>query len=225
MHAVLLVLAIFAASTAQAVPGVCRYKESCPYRCCRGTPGQPNCLCALCCNTKEADLGADDRSQDVAAGGRKAKVYRHRVEFFKGSGKKPRIIRSFEEGIYPIDAGAGEGGLLLVCTSEEWGVLKSAGSEKGFCGALRMDGREAFRLSESEAPGLSRVPVGLADGGKEALFALTKARKGGDREIAGYRLWAKDRPSELLPADGPRTRIILEKYEGQLVLPDPRQGN
>lgn len=168
---------------------------------------------------------ADERSQDVAVGERRAKVYRHRVEFFKGSGKKPRAVRSFEEGIYPIDKGVGEGGLLLVCTSAEWGVVRAAGAEKGFCGALSMDGREAFRLSESEAPGLSRVPVGVLAEGKEALFAVTKARKGGDREITGYRLWTKGRPSELLPADGPRTRAILEKYEGQLVLPNPQQGN
>ncbi len=225
VHALFLVLVILSASTAQAVPGVCRSKESCPYRCCRGTPGQPSCLCSLCCNTKAADLGPDDRSQDVSVGGRRAKVYRHRVEFFKGSEKKSRTVRTFEEGIYPIDADAGEGGLLLVCTSAEWGVMKSSDSEMGFCGALRMDGREAFRLSEPEAPGLSRVPVGVLDAGTQALFALTKPRQGGDREVTGYRLWTKGHPSELLPPDGPRTREVLEKFEGRLVLPDPRQGN
>lgn len=221
----LIVFVLFAALSARAVPGVCTFKASCPYRCCRGIATNPTCLCSYCCMTQEFELGPDDRSQDAVDGSRTAKVFRHRVEFFKGGESKPRIVRAFEEGIHPIDASAGGGGLLLICTSAELGVVKSTGAEKGFCGALRMDGREAFRLRDVEIPGVSREPIGVAAGGKEALFALTKARKDGDREIVGYRLWAKGRPSELLEPDGPRTRKILEKYEGLLVLPNPLQGD
>lgn len=144
------------------------------------------------------------------------------MEFYRGG--KLRSSRRFEEGIYPPEPPAPGQKLLLICTSAEWAVVTSSAAERGFCGALDFDGKEAFRLEGSEAEGLSREPLGLSDGGREALFALTLATKGG-RELTGYRLWRKGKPSELLPPDGPRTRAVLEKYEGRLVLPAPGEGN
>ena len=222
MRVLLVLLAALAATPSRAAPGVCRYKESCGYHCCRGTPGA-SCICSLCCNTKEADLGPDDRAAVVTNGRLTAKVYRHRVEFFAGKSAKPRLVRSYDEGIYPVDESSGREGLFALCTSDEWGVVRSSGAQRGFCGVLRLDGRVAASLKEGEGPGLSREPVGVAANGMEAVFAVTKARKDGDREVVGYRLWQSGRPEELLPADGPRTRKILEKYHGPLVLTDPDQ--
>ncbi|UPT73634.1 MAG: hypothetical protein M0D55_17515 [Elusimicrobiota bacterium] len=219
MRELLVVLSLFAAVSARAVPGVCQGNDSCAYRCCRGNPGPGHpCICSLCCNATE--LGPDDRFSRVSDGKRAANVYRHRVEFFIGKSAKPRLTRSFQEGIYPVDGQTGKNG-LIVCTSSEWALTASTAPERGFCGALRFDGTEIFRLTSDEAPGLSREPVGLAADGKEALLAVTKPRKSGDREIVGYRLWRKGRREELLPADGTRTRELLEKYQGVLVLTDP----
>ena len=222
MRLPLMIAVVFAAVSAQAVPGVCRYKESCGYHCCRGNPGNPQCICSVCCNATE--LGPDDRSANVTDGKSTAKVYRHRVEFYSGKDSSPRVVRRFEEGIYPIDDQT-DRKRLLICTSSEWAVSSSSETEKGFCGAFELNGKEIFRLKQGEGPGLSREPVGMSPGGKEALFAVTKARKGGDREITAYRLWRRGRPEELLSVDGKRTREILEKYQGKLVLSDPAQGN
>lgn len=215
-------LSVVFAAQAQAAPGVCRYKESCGYHCCRGNPSNPQCLCSVCCNASQ--LGPDDRSADATDGRSTAKVYRHRVEFYSGRSASPRSVRRFEEGIYPIDDQT-DRKRLMICTSPEWAVSPSTGVEKSFCGAFDLSGKELFRLKNGEGPGLSREPVGISPDGKEAVFSVTKSRKDGDREITGYRLWRRGRPEELLPADGERTRKILEKYQGKLVLTNPAQGD
>ncbi len=224
MRAFLIAFTILAAMSAHAVPGTCRYKESCGYHCCRGTPGG-SCLCSLCCNTREADLGPDDRFVSVTDGKRSAKIFRHRVEFYAGNRAKPIAVRSFEEGIYPVEDGSGTNGLFVLCTSSEWGVVPSSGAARGFCGTLRLDGKVVLELKASEGPGLSREPVGVSPDGREAVFAVTKARKGGDREVVGYRLWRKGLHEELLSADGPRTSALLEKYQGPLTLTNPHQAD
>jgi hypothetical protein len=172
--------------------------------------------------TTTAELGPDDRAQRLRSGTKEAAFYRHRVEFHRDG--KVVAARRFEEGIFPPEPLAPGQKALLVCTSAEWAVAPSTAAERGFCGALDLDGKELFRLEEAEESGISREPIGLRDGGREALFALTRARKQG-REVAGYRLWRKGKPSELLPPDGPRTRAVLEEYEGRLVLPGPAEGN
>jgi hypothetical protein len=119
-----------------------------------------------------------------------------------------------------------QGGVIVVCTTRDLDIKASGSADAGFCGALGFDGRVIFRLTEPEEDGMTREPVGLSPDGAEALFALTKPRRNSsDREVVGYRLWRRGRHAEFLPPDGPRVRGILEKYEGTLILPAPREGN
>lgn len=96
----------------------------------------------------------------------------------------------------------------------------------GFCGVLGLDGEERAVLRSQERPGESRMPVGAKGDGTEALFALTLPRQDGTPEIVGYRLWRQRKGErapreERLPADDPQVRVILESYEGELLLPQP----
>lgn len=221
--ALLIVMLGIVAPVSSQNTGSCNYKASCPWRCCRGTPGNPACWCSRCCVTRSTDLGADDRAQTIEAGKNRIAVFRHRVEFYREGESAPRAVRRFKEGLYPPEPPRPGEDALLLCTSEEWAVVASTEAETGFCGAFTPEGREVFRLKEREASGLSREPVGVR--GREALFALTRARGDGARELVGYRLWRKGKPSELLPSDGPKTRETLERFEGRLVLPAPHDGN
>ena len=223
MTALFLIMLGVAAPAASQNTGSCNYKANCPWRCCRGIQGNPACWCSRCCVTRSTDLGADDQAQIIEMGKNRVAVFRHRVEFYRKGERVPRSVRRFQEGIYPPEPSRPGEDSFLLCTSEEWAVVASTGAEVGFCGAVSFAGREKFHLTEREAPGLAREPVGARD--REALFALTRARGDGAREIVGYRLWRQGRPSELLPSDGPRTRATLELFEGRLVLPAPREGN
>lgn len=223
--ALLIVMLGITAPAASQNTGSCNFKSSCPWRCCRGIQGSPKCWCSRCCVTRATDLGADDRAQMIDVGMNRVAVYRHRVEFYRMGERTPRVVRRFQEGLYPPEQPRPGEAALLLCTSAEWAVVSSTGAETGFCGAFSFDGREKFRIKEREEPGLAREPIGARNHGREALFALTRARGEGSREIVGYRLWRKGSPSELLPADGPRTRATLELYEGRLVLPAPDEGN
>jgi hypothetical protein len=223
---ILLAALVVVAPAAAQNQGACNYRAACPWRCCRGTPGdETRCWCSRCCLSQGVDLGPDDRAQTVREKGRIVSAYRHRVEFQRDGEATPRAVRRFREGVHPLDPRAGKDGIVLVCTSAQWGVVASTGAEKGFCGGFDLDGRVMFRLEAPEAAGLAREPLGTVASGAQALFALTKTRKGGDREVVGYRLWAIGRTSRLLAADGPEARKLLEEIEGPLLLPGPSQGN
>lgn len=138
---------------------------------------------------------------------------------------KPRAVRTFQEGIYPFADRKAMKDVFLVCTSSEWGVSSSTAAEKSFCGALTLDGSTAFTVNGAEIEsGVMREPVGLSDDGREALFALTKKRADGAREIAGYRLWRKG-IVETLPPDGARVNALIERYEGPFILPSQQKGS
>ncbi len=138
---------------------------------------------------------------------------------------KPRSVRTFQEGIYPYAVRKAKQGVFIVCTSPEWGVSSSTAAEKNFCGAFALDGSTAFKLDGAQTEvGIVREPVGMADDGREALFALTKKRADGGREVVGYRLWQRGR-AETLPPDGARAKALIERYEGPFVLPSQQKGS
>jgi hypothetical protein len=141
----------------------------------------------------------------------------------KAASAKPRAVRLFKDGIYPFSGGRSRLRAFLVCIDAAWGTSSAPAAEAGFCGALSLDGKEIFRLSVKEEAGVTREPVGISEDATEALFALTKKRPDGAREIVGYRLWHGGRV-ELLDTDGPRANALLEKYEGPLVLPSQEKG-
>jgi hypothetical protein len=94
----------------------------------------------------------------------------------------------------------------------------------GFCGVIGLDGEELAALRSEERPGEARMPVGAKGDGTEALFALVLPRGDGTPEIVGYRLWRQRKGEkapreERLPADDPQVRVMLESYEGELILP------
>ncbi|MCR4295476.1 MAG: hypothetical protein NUW21_08070 [Elusimicrobia bacterium] len=138
---------------------------------------------------------------------------------------KPRSVLSFKDGIYPFAVRRSRVRAFIVCTAPEWGVSESSGAAaSGFCGALRLDGKEVFRLPDGKAPSLLREPVGLSEDAKEALFALTKKRADGAREIVGYRLWREKKGVESLTPDGARAKALVEQYEGPFLLPSQQRG-
>jgi hypothetical protein len=99
----------------------------------------------------------------------------------------------------------------------------------GFCGVIGLDGEELAALRSEERPGEARMPVGAKGDGTEALFALVLPRADGTPEIVGYRLWRQRKGEkapreERLPADDPQVRVMLEGYEGELILPEPGPG-
>ncbi|MDD5303679.1 MAG: hypothetical protein PHS14_11295 [Elusimicrobia bacterium] len=141
----------------------------------------------------------------------------------KAASAKPRSVRLFKDGIYPFSGGRSRLAAFLVCTDAAWGTSSAAAAEAGFCGALSLDGKMIFRLSVKEEAGVTREPAGISEDASEALFALTKKRPDGAREIVGYRLWHGGRVERLDP-DGPRAKALVEKYEGPLVLPSQEQG-
>ena len=127
-----------------------------------------------------------------------------------------------------IQAGgrASRRGDFLVCTDAAWGLSPSTASERGFCGAMRIDGKESFRLDGTEPEGVAHAPIGLSDDGNSALFVLTKARtKPNEREVVGYRHWSRKLGSETLPPESPRVKALLREYEGPLVLPSSETGS
>lgn len=135
---------------------------------------------------------------------------------------KPRTVLAFRDGIYPFALRHSRVRAFILCTAPEWGVSESSAS-KGFCGALRLDGKEVFRLPDEKDPSLLREPVGFSEDAKEALFALTKKRSDGAREIVGYRLWRAKKDVEYLAPDGARAKALVEKYEGPFLLPSQQQ--
>lgn len=138
---------------------------------------------------------------------------------------KPRSTTFFKDGIYPFAVRRSRVRAFIVCTEPEWGVsASSAPAKSGFCGALHLDGREVFRLPDEADSSLLREPVGFSDDAREALFALTKKRADGAREIVGYRLWREKKGVESLPPDGARTKELVEKYEGPFLLPSQQRG-
>lgn len=138
---------------------------------------------------------------------------------------KPRAVRTFQDGLYPFAVRKRTKGIFIVCGSPEWGVSSSSAAEKNFCGALALDGSTVFKLDGAEAEvGVVREPVGMSDDGREALFALTKKRADGGREIVGYRLWRKG-GVETLPPDGARAKALIERYEGPFILPGQQMGS
>lgn len=138
---------------------------------------------------------------------------------------KPRSVLSFKEGIYPFALRRSRVQGFIICTAPEWGVSESSGAASGgFCGALRLDGKEVFRLPDEKDPSLLREPVGFSEDAKEALFALTKKRSDGAREIVGYRLWRAKKGVESLSPDGARAKALVEKYEGPFLLPSQQRG-
>lgn len=142
------------------------------------------------------------------------------------AGSKPRSVLFFKEGIYPFSARRSRVRAFIVCTSPEWGVwASSVPARNGFCGALSLDGKEVFRLADETDPAVLREPVGLSEDATEALFALTKKRADGAREIVGYLLWSRKKGAESLASDGPRTKALVEKYEGPFLLPSQQQGS
>lgn len=138
---------------------------------------------------------------------------------------KPRAVLTFKDGIYPFAVRRSRVRAFIVCTAPEWGVSESSGAvSSGFCGALRLDGKEIFRLAEEKDQSLLREPVGFSEDAKEALFALTKKRADGAREIVGYRLWRAKKGVESLAPDGARAKALVEKYEGPFLLPSQQRG-
>jgi hypothetical protein len=103
-------------------------------------------------------------------------------------------------------------------------VSNCAKDPGGFCGVIGLDGEELVALRSEERPGEARMPVGAKGDGTEALFALVLPRGDGTPEIVGYRLWRQRKGEkapreERLPADDPQVRVMLESYEGELILP------
>ncbi|PIR15187.1 MAG: hypothetical protein COV48_15745 [Elusimicrobia bacterium CG11_big_fil_rev_8_21_14_0_20_64_6] len=154
---------------------------------------------------------------------------RGRLRFVDAAGRvqtaAPETSRAFTEAIR-TGGHASRRGDFLVCTDTAWGVSRSTSSEREFCGAMNIDGRELFRLVDAEARGIAREPVGISGDGAAALFVLSKARaKSKEREVVGYRLWSRKRGSQTLPPESPRAKKLLREYEGPLVLPSLATGS
>lgn len=185
------------------------------------------------------------------SGGRLAAVYADRVEFYRYGSVTPAVVRpdhaarpllpgvsvrgtpafldgrgrvvevrprvkAFADGLHPPPEKAAASPVISIC-----GV--SPGS---FCGVLGLDGVEKASLRSTEEPGVMREPAGSKPDGSEALFALTRYRgKASEREVVGYRLWRKRKRQapreELLAPEDPQVKVMLEAYEGPLVLPTP----
>ncbi len=190
-------------------------------------------------------------AQIYFANGRLAAVYDSRVEFYRYGSVTPAVVRpdhaarpllpgvsvrgtpafldsrgqvvelrpqvkTFVDGLFPPPEKAAASPGISICGT-------SPGS---FCGVLGLDGEEKAVLRSKEEAGLMREPVGSKPDGTEALFALTRYRaEGKEREVVGYRLWRKKKRQapreELLGADDPQVKVMLEAYEGGLVLPPP----
>lgn len=152
-----------------------------------------------------------------------------RVSFVDSDGRRaaaaPVARRSFSEGIYPFTPRYARSSAFLVCTDRAWGVSKASAAAAGFCGALSLRGRELFRVEEAEAGGVVREPVGLSADADEALFALTRERADGGREVAGYRVWRRGKGTRALPPDSPDAKSLLERYEGTMLLPSLETGS
>ena len=137
----------------------------------------------------------------------------------------PQASRAFTQAIQTGDR-ASRRGDFLICTDSAWGLSRSTASERGYCGALGIDGKESFHLDGAEPEGVARAPVGIYDDGASALFVLSKSRsKSNEREVVGYRHWSRKLGSETLPPESPRVKALLREYEGPLVLPSIETGS
>ncbi len=200
-----------------------------------------------------AAVAAQDPADDAQlywSDGRLAAVYANRVEFYRYGRLTPGVTRP-DHAARPLVPGASvrgtpafldsrgrvvelkpmvkafPGGLQpppqRVAAAQAISVCST--SPEAFCGVLGLDGEELAVLRSQEEEGVLRRPVGANADGTEALFALTKARAGGDREVVGYRLWRKrgKQPAreEELSADDPQAAVLLESYEGALLLLPP----
>ncbi|MDX6769891.1 MAG: hypothetical protein SF051_10185 [Elusimicrobiota bacterium] len=125
------------------------------------------------------------------------------------------VVKAFADGLHPPPEKAAGSKTVSICSRDPG----------AFCGVLGLDGEEKIVLRGEEEPGVERRPVGSKPDGSEALFELSRPRPSGDREVVGYRLWRKRGKSpareEVLSPDDPQVGVLLESYEGPLLLLPP----
>jgi hypothetical protein len=205
-------------------------------------------LAAVAVSARAQDV-APEQAQLYFAGGRLLAVYASHIELYRYGNVLPAVSRPEHEA-RPLVPGVSVKGFPAFLDKRgrtvdirperrSFGELspppeRASGSPfvsvcaldpNEFCGLIGLDGREQAVLRSEEEPGVRREPVGSSPDGTEALFALTKSRAGGGREVVGYRLWRRRKSEkapreERLPPDDPQVRVMLDAYQGPL-LDDP----
>lgn len=207
-------------------------------------------LAAVVVAAAMADDGAPPQAQLYFAKGRLLAVYPTHIELYRYGNVTPAVVRP-EHDPRPLLPGLSVKGFPAFLDKrgrtvelrperrsfgELWTPPEKAAASPvvsicakapgGFCGVIGLDGEERAALRSEERPGEARMPVGAKGDGTEALFALTLPRSDGTPEIVGYRLWRRRKGErapreERLTPDDPQVRVMLESYEGELLLPRP----
>lgn len=197
-----------------------------------------------------AQDGAPPQAQLYFAKGRLLAVYPSHIELYRYGNVTPAVVRP-DHDARPLLPGVSVKGFPAFLDKrgrtvdlrperrsfgELWAPPEKAAASRavsicakapgGFCGVIGLGGEELAVLRSEERPGETRMPVGAKSDGTEALFALVLPRADGTPEIVGYRLWRRRKGEkapreERLPPDDPQVRVMLEGYEGELLLPEP----
>lgn len=239
-----LVLWLWIAGPASSAPdeggAQCVEDSTCPYSCCRKrTPNSP-CYCSACCTAAVAGDSAEIYWSD----GRIALLKRRSVEFYRlpegtrafvGASSEtakpiegavlPRGRLFFRRGTAPVSvrpAAVRRFGADLLSPGHASGrrdaFLVCASMVADFCGALDLRGKVIFRLVARPSEG-SIEPVGIAEDGSEALFAVVGPAP--RRETTGYLIRRKDGVQRSAAVDDPEARRLLKSFQGSVVLPEP----
>lgn len=218
----------------------CVEDSTCPYSCCRKrTPSSP-CYCSACCTAAVPG----DSAEIYWSGGRVALLKRRSVEFYR----LPKGVRAFvgvssatakplEQAVLPRGRLFFRRGTAPVsvepATVRRFGAdLLSPGHASGrraaflvcastaadFCGALDLRGKEIFQLATRPPEG-SIEPIGIAEDGSEALFAVVGPEP--RRETVGYLIRAKDGTQRTAAVHDHEALRLLKRFQGSAVLPEP----
>lgn len=111
---------------------------------------------------------------------------------------------------------------FLVCTDPWLGEMAPEGDQDGFCGAFDVSGQVVFQIPESPAGRRMIEPLGLSDGGDEALFAINEeSAAGGTLSLKEYLLWRKSSGFSTLPlrSESPEVKSMIKKYAPEYYMP------
>jgi hypothetical protein len=121
---------------------------------------------------------------------------------------EPATFRRFDADLISPGHASGRREAFLVC----------APAAADFCGAMDLRGKVIFRLAARPSGG-SVEPIGIAEDGSEALFAVVGPSP--RRETLGYLIRAKDGTQREATGNDPEAQRLLRRFQGPAVLPEP----